>query len=210
MTSEKITRTESDTDGVSATERFGADEFRNFLKILKLFDRANSSSDDHFLSSVTLDDTETVENALNRIRVEQYRRQFTNAFFAAIRDSEFEFGFESIADVFVRRKLRENALATKEWINEIFVNNYSDTAITSGILQVIAHIGYDDIAPQGPTMAIAATSHTSVEIQELGIRAFEIWGNSESLSALRKVEVNETWLAAYLAQVIQDIERNLN
>lgn len=54
-------------------------------------------------------------------------------------------------------------------------------------------------------MAIAAFSHTSEEVKELGIRAFEYWANEPSLAALEHVDVGNGWLNDYLQEVIEDL-----
>lgn len=153
----------------------------------------------------TFDIDESGENELNERRLELYRKALTNEFLSLVRESVFEFGFQSIAEDYIRGKLSENALAVKEWLNELFIEHYRDEQVVSGVLRIVSHLDYEEIYPQGPTMAIAAISHKSVQVQELGIRAFENWGNEESLSALEGVAVTTAWLGEYLNGVVEDL-----
>ena len=134
------------------------------------------------------------------------KSKFSRSFLDSICKSNFEFGYDSLADIFIREHLAENSL-TKTWINEIFIENFRDIGITTGILRVIAHLDYREIAPQGLTIALAALSHSSAEVRECGIRAFENWSTSEGLEILRTVKCKEKWLQDYVDQVIIDIEK---
>ena len=152
---------------------------------------------------------ESYENRLNAERLRQFKKQYTRSLLNTIEESEFEFGFDSMADAFVRDRLKENAMATKQWLNEVFLEHFSDISIATGILRVISHFPYKDMGPQGPTIALAALQHKSVEVRECGIRAFENWSTRESLKILRSLRCPEPWLADYVAQIIADMEENL-
>ena len=103
----------------------------------------------------------------------------------------------------------QNTAIAKEWINNIFLYQFQDSRVLVGLLQVISHLEYLEIYPQGPTMALAALSHADSEIRECGIRAFENWGTTHSLNVLRSVKCHEGWLQEYVDQVISDIEEEL-
>ena len=172
--------------------------------------RARNIADENSdLLDIYHDGTVRSENEINQERVKKYREQLTSQFLESIRESDFEFGYESVAEFFVRRRLSENALAIKEWLNELFIEHYDNFAVAAGVMRVIAHLDYEQIKPQGPTMALAALSHSSAEIKELGVRAFENWGTVESLSVLENIHVTEDWLSSYLANVIDDLRGNL-
>jgi hypothetical protein len=148
------------------------------------------------------------ENLLNRERLRIYKR-FSERFLELIAESEFEFGFDSAADVFVRDRLAENALATKDWIDSLFIEHYADAAIATRMLRVIGHLDYHLIAPQGPTMALAALAHSSLEVRECGVRAFENWGTLECLRVLESVSCSEKWMEDYVRQVVVDLKELL-
>jgi len=149
------------------------------------------------------------ENILNKRCLLQFKEKHTRELFRIIREQDFEYGFDSSADVFVRKLMEQNSVVTKEWLNTVFIEYSHDTKIIIGLLQVISHLEYFEIYPQGPTMALAALAHTDSEVRECGIRAFENWGTIDSIDVLRNVEYPEKWLQEYVAQVISDLEEEL-
>ena len=149
------------------------------------------------------------ENRVNQARLNSYKRQLSLKFLGLIRESEFEFGYDSAADLFIRERLAENALATKEWINLLFIENFHDVVTASGILRVLAHLKYFEIAPQGPTIALAALSHTALEVRECGIRVFENWETTDCLRILKSLSCPEQWMKDYVRQIITDLEELL-
>ncbi len=149
------------------------------------------------------------ENILNKRRLRQFQDKYTGELLHIIREQDFEYGFGSSADLFVRELMDQNTAIAKEWINNIFLDQFQDSRVLVGLLQVISHLEYLEIYPQGPTMALAALSHADPEIRECGIRAFENWGTTHSLNVLRSVKCHEGWLQEYVDQVISDLEDEL-
>ncbi len=151
----------------------------------------------------------SIENSLNRRRFERFRTDFSSNLLKCLREQDFEYGLDTPADELVRKTFIENESVAKEWLNQLFVENYNEKTVIMGILRVLSHFEYQEVAPQGPTMALAALSNNSAEVRECGIRAFENWSNLESLKVLRSVNCQEVWLNDYLQQVIVDIEEEL-
>ena len=149
------------------------------------------------------------ENRMNGARLSAYKSQFSGKLLTLIQESELEFGYDSAVDVFLRERLAENALATKEWINSLFIENFPDVKITTAILRVIAHMKYHEIAPEGPTIALAALSHVSLEVRECGVRAFENWGTLDCLYILSNLTCSEDWMKKYISQIISDLGESL-
>jgi hypothetical protein len=145
------------------------------------------------------------ENILNKKRSLQLEKEFTHKLLYYLREDEFEYGFENRADILVNNQMKINLLATKEWLNKIYVNNFNNPEILIGILRLVSRISLEEISPEGKTMAIAALAHKNMEVQECGIRAFESWGSLDSLDILANVRVQSGWLQDYLLQVIENI-----
>lgn len=151
----------------------------------------------------------SLENSLNRQRMDRFRAEFSANLLKLLREQDFEYGVDTPADELVRKTFTENQSIAKEWLNQLFVENYYDQTVIMGILRVISHIEYQEIAPQGPTMALAALSNKNAEVRECGIRAFENWSTLESLEVLKNVKCHEKWLNDYLQQVIADLNEEL-
>ena len=141
--------------------------------------------------------------------MDRFRAEFSANILKLLREQDFEYGVDTPADELVRKTFAENQSIAKEWLNQLFVENYDDQTVIMGILRVLSHFKYQEIAPQGPTMALAALSNVSAEVRECGIRAFENWSTLESLEVLKNVKCQEEWLNDYLQQVIADLKEEL-
>lgn len=150
-----------------------------------------------------------LENVIIKQHFNKFKEKYTKEILSIIIEQDFEYGFDSPADLFIKRLLNQNPTATKEWLNSVFIDYFHDTRILIGLLQIISHIEYFEIYPQGPTMAVAALSHVDAEVRECGIRAFENWGTIDSLNVLRNLTCQEKWLQEYVQQVISDLEEEL-
>jgi len=148
----------------------------------------------------------SIENRQNELRLNQLEREFTQRLKLYILEEPFEYGYETKADELIRKNLEVNSSATKEWLNSIYLNNFSNSEYTIGILRLIARLEIEEISPQGPTMAIAAISHQDEEIQEAAIRAFESWSSLQHIEILKSVKVKSDWLSDYLISVTKNIE----
>lgn len=157
--------------------------------------------------SLAADDNATEASVENRRNEERLAglRQFTARVVALTRECIFECGFENELDSFLRECLAKDGMATKEWLNEIFLEHFEDVSVVVGILRAIAHLEYDEISPTGPTMALAALSHRDIEVRECGIRAFENWESRDGLEYLKAIRCEERWLQDYLERVIVDL-----
>lgn len=151
----------------------------------------------------------SIENRLNAQRMQRFRADFSTRFLQLLREQDFEYGVDTPADELIRKCLNENESITKQWLNELFIQYFADKAVIIGILRVLSHFRYHEVAPQGPTMAIAALSNANAEVRECGIRAFENWRTLDSLKVLKGVHCAERWLNDYLQQVIADLEEEL-
>ncbi len=147
----------------------------------------------------------TLTEACKRAQ-EEPRRQFTNRFLQLIHKSEFEFGFSTPADEYVREALSTYGTFAREWINTVFMKNFDDPFVLSAILRVIAHFDYRQMEPQGMTMAAACAAHKDTDVRECCVRCFESWKAPETLSILRNISFSQDWLNDYLVGVISDLE----
>lgn len=151
----------------------------------------------------------TNENRLNAQRMQRFKADFSARLLQLLREQDFEYGVDTPADELVRTCFHENESVAKQWLNQLFVENYSDQAVLIGILRVLSHLEYEEVAPQGPTIALAALANAIAEVRECGIRAFENWGTLQSLRVLKNVKCAEEWLDDYLQQVIADLTEEL-
>lgn len=176
------------------------------------FDIENETDFDSLFNEIDLlDDTEedSTENRLNKARSSTLDKKYSRGFISLLKEEDFEFGYTTRSEKILNEQLAINALATRNWLNEIFIKNFHDHSIIIGILRIIGRFEPSAIFPQGQTIALAALSHTNDEIKELGIRAFEKWCSVESLEILKSLSFDSPWLKEYLEDVISDFEEQL-
>lgn len=154
-------------------------------------------------------DEDSTENKFNKARSNNLDKNYTRQFINLLKEEDFEFGYSTRSEEILNEQLKINALATRNWLNEIFIKNFYDQSIIIGILRIIGRFEPSIIFPQGQTIALAALSHSNDEIKELGIRAFEKWCSIESLEILKSLNVESDWLKEYIEDVISDFEEQL-
>lgn len=72
-------------------------------------------------AEIILSKSDINENILNKARLNQLKREFTNTLINYIKEENFEFGYKTKADQLVEHYFKINALAVKEWLNTIFI-----------------------------------------------------------------------------------------
>lgn len=162
-----------------------------------------------FLGDLEIDISNSSENKINLRRQEILQKKVTSNLVNCLIEEDFEFGFKSRSELIIREQFSINALATRNWLNELFIENFQNEKILVGLLRIIGRFEEEIIFPQGQTMALAALAHKNNEIRELGIRAFENWNSLNSLEVLKKVNIDSKWLQDYLNQVIEDLKEEL-
>jgi hypothetical protein len=130
---------------------------------------------------------------------------FENTFLSLINPAEFDYGDTCEAEQFLATKLSENKIKVLSTLNALYLANYHNDWVTLGIMQILAHLDWDLVAPMGQTMALAALSNANVSIKESGIRAFEMWNRKECIPILEKSYLHINWLERYKKAVISDI-----
>ncbi len=146
------------------------------------------------------------ENDINNNRLYILEKTITRQLISYILDEDFEYGIESKAHTLVKEQMAINSIATKDWLNRIYVDNFNNTEVLIGILRVIARFEREEIYPIGETIALASLSHKDEVVQENAIRAFESWGGQESLEILENVSISSSWVKEYLLEVISDLK----
>lgn len=123
--------------------------------------------------------------------------------------TELEYGLTSSLDDFLEECLANNAIATKDWLYELFIQHESNPTVLTAILRTIAHLRYEQVAPHGLSMALLASRHDDTEVRECAIRVCESWETPNCLHLLKNMPCqHEGWLQDYLVEVIKDLTAN--
>lgn len=136
----------------------------------------------------------------------QAKKVFVDKIIKLIKEGDFEFGYENKIDEFVDTHIKKNGSLTKEWLNDIYLKNYSNKTILLGILRIFSRMDLKYANPQGPTMALGVLSNSDSEIVEMGIRAFENWSSYGHIKVLKQLQLPEGWLNEYLISVVKNLE----
>ena len=133
--------------------------------------------------------------------------EFSHKLINIIKKEDFEYGFETDSDRFVRKMFCQNADKTKNFLNQIYIDFFSENSILMAVLRIVSRFDYHEIEPQGQTMMLGVLSHEDEEIIETVVRSFESWNSKESIKYLKKIQIRDKWLESYKNDVIDDIEK---
>ena len=147
------------------------------------------------------------ENYENKIeeQLERHQTKYTSELISIILEQDFEYGYESVGDKFVKTLMEKDKVITRAWLNNIFLDYFDNPKILIGLLQIVSHLSYNDIYSEGPTMAVASLTHKNAEVRETGVRCFENWASEDSLTILGNLNFEETWLQSYVNEVVSDL-----
>ncbi|MDE0471718.1 MAG: hypothetical protein OXH57_07230 [Ekhidna sp.] len=150
------------------------------------------------------------ENAINEKRMRFLKEKVTPQLLSFIKEEDFEFGQKSESIMLVEKQLHINAIATKNWFNQLYLNYFrTDRKILLSLLRIVEYLDKELLFPTGQTMAISALVHSNDEVKELGVRILENWCSVESYEILKNIKVDTRWLQQYINQVILDLEKEL-
>ena len=150
------------------------------------------------------------ENYINKQRLQKLKTQYTPQLIQLILESDFEYGIDSKVDPFVLEQMDINSFATMNWINDVFFENIDKPAILIGVLRLISRLPHYYLYSQCLAIAGTALSHEDTEVKECGVRAFENWGNLESLHTLEHLSVSPPWLQDYVNRVVGGLREVYN
>ncbi len=186
------------------------DRWRTFYSdCLKNDVRVNSVLQDKFYGGGLIQvsqNNSSIENEINVNKLNDLKNRFTHQLISYILEEDFDYGVESKACLLVKQQMDINALVAKEWINDVYINNFNKPDVLIGLLQIISRLDRREISPEGETIALASLVHKDEIVQECAIRVFESWGEQSSLNILEHVQVSTPWIKDYLEEVISDLK----
>ena len=129
-----------------------------------------------------------------------------------ILDDEFEDGEMSLSEKYINDRFE---LYYRDYIKDALMRVYlayisMDNAshVLSGVLVMISSRSYDEMYPQGQTMALGLLQHKDVYIRDKAIQVFERWNSKKGIPILRSLLCDKRWLQAYVDKVIEYLERD--
>lgn len=125
-----------------------------------------------------------------------------------IRD-EFIGGDKTMAEGFIDACLNNNNMSSdtiRSWINRFYLDHIQQSKIKIGILHTLSHLSYDEIFPEGQSIALLGLTDPDDEVIEFSIKAFENWEQKDSAILLKNRQIKKPWLQEYLNEVANYLE----
>lgn len=95
---------------------------------------------------------------------------------------------------------------TLSWLNKLFLDYNYNVLFICTLLHTLSHMEYDEVIPQGPTMAMASLSHKDERVVGYAIKAFANWNSKDTLNYMRTTEPAIKWVNKEWNRVIKYIE----
>lgn len=160
------------------------------------FDASNSSKAEISIQNV---------NILSELQINELKLLAT-----MIESEEFEVGYVSNSQRFFDSLYRKNRDSSLKVLNKLFLNSFNKEKIVIGILHILSNYTYDEVDPNGGTIALASCSHKSELVKESLLFVFDKWSNSEALRLLLdNVRFESAWLENYRINLIKDLQELL-
>lgn len=163
------------------------------------------------MDSVADDNTSTVVNRDVALPAPS-NPEFVAALSTMLEYEKFESGVSNPSEQYFRDFLKKKPLEAKSDLLTLFMDNYNSDGrkanILVGILHMISHLSYEEVYPQGPSMALIALSYrNNHEVNEFGIKCFENWEHPDGIDKLRATRYSSKWLQEYADAVVAEFDK---
>ena len=156
-----------------------------------------------YRSSQTL----TLTNEESAIVPASIGKWFSISLLQKMHDDDFIAGETSASERYIEGIATEYGWpTTMGWLNTVYLDNYSNPEVLTGLMHCISHFDFDNVKPAGPTMALGVLQHEDYFVRDYAVRAFENWNDKEAIPILRALSCDAPWLQDYVNQVIASLE----
>lgn len=135
--------------------------------------------------------------------------KFQPIFVSTLKSQELEIDYKNHIEYQLEELFKENDFVTKDWLNDVYIENFNDTKFLINILKIIGNFDKKLIASFGIVTAGSALSHKNVEVKEMAVRVFENWYTIQSYTFLKQCSLTPKWLNDYKDEVLLNIEEEL-
>lgn len=125
---------------------------------------------------------------------------------SSILNDEFEIGYNSKSSYLFSDMMKQSSYLGRKVLTRCFADNFHDNTVVLGLLFILYDTDYDEIYPEGQTIAAATASMNNNQIKEALLRVFESWLNPDSIRILETIKFDKTWLETYRLELIEDIK----
>ena len=136
---------------------------------------------------------------------EELRARFEKDFLERLDVDHFEPGIKSSTEHYVEQWLASNPMLVQTAIGKLYLSNTARINRLVGILTVVAHLDRVALSPANELVALAAMSHSSIQVKEYALRAYEYWEDAELVEKLKYYTLHPQWLEDYKNEIIEDV-----
>ena len=130
-------------------------------------------------------------------------------FIYLLHHTNFEDAFDNEATDFFDRLFEKDPCISLLWLNGVYTNNQTDTAVLEGILRIISRLDAPEFRKYIMPLVKASFNDKHASVQEAAIMVAENWRNKMCLEALESTEFASNWMKSYAESVIGELREEL-
>ena len=98
-------------------------------------------------------------------------------------------------------------IETMTWLNQLYLDYNKNVLFVCTLLHTLSHMEYEEVIPQGPTMAMASLNHEDDRVIGYAIKAFSNWNSKSTISLMKTNIPNIYWAKKEWNRVVEYIEK---
>lgn len=96
---------------------------------------------------------------------------------------------------------------TLTWLNQLYLEYNKNVLFVCTLLHTLSHMEYEEIIPQGPTMAMASLNHEDDRVIGYAIKAFSNWNSKNTIDLMQTNIPRIPWARKEWNRVLEYIEK---
>lgn len=96
---------------------------------------------------------------------------------------------------------------TLTWLNQLYLDHNRNALFVCTLFHTLSHMEYEEIIPQGPTMAMASLNHEDDRVIGYAIKAFSNWNSKKTIELMKTNVPNIPWAKKEWNRVLEYIEK---
>ena len=96
---------------------------------------------------------------------------------------------------------------TLTWLNQLYLEYNKNVLFVCTLLHTLSHMEYEEVIPQGPTMAMASLNHEDDRVIGYAIKAFSNWNSKNTIDLMQTNIPHIPWARKEWNRVLEYIEK---
>ena len=94
---------------------------------------------------------------------------------------------------------------TLKWLNDLFLEHNTNVLFMCTLFHTLSHMEYEEVLPNGPTMAMASLNHSDDRVIGYAIKAFANWNSKRTITLMQTNIPNIPWAKKEWHRVLEYI-----